>query len=391
MDARVRAQKAPANEAEMEDLVVTRAEGSLIFDANGRRYIDFTAGWCVGNLGWGRKDIIAAIRDFDGPTYVYPYYRYQPWTELVDRLTQLAGGRLTQCFRAAGGSEAVDIALQAAILHTGRSKFVAIDGSYHGNAIANRGVGDSDLRGRIPGLRPSSAKIKPPLDATRLGRVEALLSREDVAGFIMEPVICNLGVLIPDRSFMRGVQTLCRRYGTLLIIDEVATGFGRTGRMFGFELYGLKPDIVCLAKAVTAGYAPMGATLTIRAVAAAMQELGVYSTYGWHPLSVAAALANLQIWAEQGDEILANVATIGAFMRERLLQMPFGPQTEVRVQGLAVGVDIGDVERAERIQTRCRENGLLITTEDTTLTLFPALTIDQATAEEGLRILEQCL
>jgi 4-aminobutyrate aminotransferase-like enzyme len=161
--------------------------------------------------------------------------------------------------------------------------------------------------------------------------------------------------------------------------------------VFGFELFGLKPDIVCLAKAVTAGYAPMGATLTIRAVAAAMQELGVYSTYGWHPLSVAAALANLQIWADQGDEILANVATISAFVRERLLQMPFGPRTEVRVQGLAVGVNIGDAEHAERIQTRCRENGLLITTEGTTLTLFPALTIDQVTAEEGLRILEQCL
>jgi adenosylmethionine-8-amino-7-oxononanoate aminotransferase len=104
MEARARAQKAPANEAEMEDLVVTRAEGSLIFDANGHRYVDLTAGWCVGNLGCGRKDIIAAIRDFDGPTYVYPYYRYQPWAELVDRLTQLARGRLTQCFRAAGGS-----------------------------------------------------------------------------------------------------------------------------------------------------------------------------------------------------------------------------------------------------------------------------------------------
>jgi acetylornithine/succinyldiaminopimelate/putrescine aminotransferase len=203
----------------------------------------------------------------------------------------------------------------------------------------------------------------------------------------MEPVVLNLGVVIPEREFMRGVEKLCRRHGALLIADEVATGFGRTGALFGFELFGVKPDIVCLGKAITSGYAPLGATLTTAAVADAMAEIEVYSTYGWHPVSVAAALATLDIWDRQGEDILANVASASQFIVEGV-RACFGEDTPIRAQGLAIGIDVGE-KRTNKIVARCRDHGLLVSSESSAVTLFPPLTIDRAAADAGVRSLRQ--
>jgi 4-aminobutyrate aminotransferase-like enzyme len=378
----------PANSAEREDIFPVRGEGAFLFDKAGRRYIDFTSGWCVCNLGWSVPPVADAIRQFAGPPYVYPHFRYAPWDDLAGRLVALAGGNIRRAFRATGGSEAVEIAVQAAMLYTGRSRFVAIEDAYHGDTVAVRSLGESDLREHFPRIVPSAAHIAPPLDAKRLERVETLLAKEDVAAVIMEPIVCNLGVIVPEREFMHGLAKLCRQSGTLLIMDEVATGFGRTGAMFGFELFGLKPDIICLAKAITSGYAPMGATLATAPVAEAMEEIGVYSTYGWHPLSVAAALATLDVWDRQREDILANVASASAFIVDRVAQC-FGDDAILRAQGLAIGIDVGDAERRDGIADRCRENGLLVSAEGTAITLFPPLTIDHDAADEGLRILER--
>jgi adenosylmethionine-8-amino-7-oxononanoate aminotransferase len=384
-------QSIPANTSANDGLRIVRAENSLIFDARERGYIDFIAGWCVGNLGWSQPDILAAIRAFDGPPYVYPHHLYAPWNELAKLLAQLTPGKLTQVFRATGGSEAVDIALQAAMLHTGRAKIISIDGAYHGNSIAGHSIGDPETRKSFPQLLRGCLTIKPPLNAGRLKRVEALLRRRDVAAFIMEPVICNLGVLIPERDFMRGVQRLCRRYGTLLIMDEVATGFGRTGKLFGFEHFGLAPDILCLAKAITGGYAAMGAVVTTTAVAKSMQEVGAYSTYGWHPLSVAAALANVHYWRQHRRAVLANVVAAGRFIEDQVSRMAFRQKPKLRAMGLAIGVDVGDEDYASEIQERCHRKGLLFEADGTALTFFPVLTIDKATAGEAMKILAGCV
>jgi 4-aminobutyrate aminotransferase-like enzyme len=385
-----RAAQPPANTAQLEDFYPVRGEGAFLFDRDGRRYVDFTSGWCVCNLGWSVPPVAAAIREFAGPAYVYPHFRYRPWEELAASLVALAGGNIRRAFRATGGSEAVDVAVQAAMLTTGRSRIVAIEDAYHGNTLAARSLGESDLRERFSRIVPSAAHVKPPLDASKLDRVETLLAKDDVAAFIMEPVLCNLGVVIPDREFMRGVERLCRRHGTLLIIDEIATGFGRTGAMFGFELFDLKPDIICLAKAITSGFAPMGATLTTARIAKAMEEIGVYSTYGWHPLSVAAAQATLEVWQRQGADILANVAAASTFIVERVAEF-FGDKATLRTQGLAIGIDVGSERRASAIQSRCRENGLLVSAEATAVTLFPPLTIDRDTADAGLKILDSSI
>ena len=374
-----------------EDIQVVGSRGSHLQGADGRRYVDFTAGWCVGNLGWDVREIRARLRRFKGPDYVHPGHLYGPWTELARQLADITPGRLQKSYRATGGTEAVEIALQLAMAATGRSKFVSIEDSYHGNSLGTMSVGGSAYREDLPNLLRGCLKIKPPLDAKALDQVERLLRKREVAAFIMEPIICNLGALVPDAQFMRGLQRLCRRYGTLLILDEVATGFGRTGRLFASELFGLEPDIMTLAKAITGGHAGMGATVATDSVARAAEgKINVYSTYGWHPLSVEAALATLAYLRAHQTRLLKNVADRSEEFRSRLHQMNFGSPADIRITGLAIGLQFEDEAYAGALADRCRKRGLILSADDDTLTLFPALTISSSVVHEGLDILERC-
>lgn len=390
MDVTRRDRRYLAREDSAEGVQFARSQGCFLFDQHGKKYIDFTAGWCVGNLGWDNKEIRAAVRDFDGPTYVHPDYLYRGWADLAEGLAEIAPGRLTKCYRATGGSEAVEIAIQVAMAATGRSSFVSLAGCYHGNTIGGRSLAGE--RETYPNLLPHCRHVEPPLDDRAADRAERLLKGEKVAAFIMEPVVCNLGVLIPSKEFMTRVRAACRKHGTLFVVDEVATGFGRTGKLFASEHFKLEPDVLCLAKAITAGFAPMGATLVTKAVADAA-GVGFYSTYGWHPLSVAAALANLKYWSKHRAALLANVATQSDFFRVRLSAMKFAQQASVRIIGLAIGIEFDEQsDYAEQLAERCRKAGLLVSVEDENLlTMFPALTIERKAVRQGLDIFEGCL
>jgi len=374
------------------DFQVAGAAGDHLFDAAGKRYIDFLTGWCVGNLGWARPEIREAIRGFEGPDYVYPGFSYAPWVELAELLAKVTPGPVEKCFRATGGSEAVELALQAAMIHTGRRKLLSIEDSYHGNTLGVLSIGASEARDTIPNLLQNCHKLASPLDADALSRLETQLRHRDVAAFVMEPVIINLGVLIPEPEFMTGLQELCRRYGTLLVADEVATGFGRTGRLFASELFGLEPDIVCLSKAVTGGGAGLGAMVASAEVGESMEKKGTfYSTYGWHPLSTAVAIASVRYLVRDEKRLMEGVEATSGLFRQRLEGMRFPEPPELRIRGLAMGVDVHDPDYARRVRDRCREGGLILSAEDTTLLLLPRLEVDHAAALEGLEILEACL
>jgi acetylornithine/succinyldiaminopimelate/putrescine aminotransferase len=375
----------------VEKLQIVRSEGSFLFDARGRKYIDFITGWNVGNFGWGSREIKAAIRRSKSPDYIYPYYLYRPWAELGELLAGLTPGKLRQSFRATGGTEAVEIALQVAMSYTKRHKFISIEDSYHGNSIAALSIGSSENRKQYKNLLPNCHKLKPALDHKAAARVEKLLRGRDIAAFIMEPIILNLGVLIPDKEFMQSLRALCTKYGTLLILDEVATGFGRTGKLFAAEHFGIEPDIMTMAKAITGGYAGMGATITTEKIGHAVrEEVNIYSTYGWHPLSVDAAIANLKYIKKHKARLLKNVMEMSDYFMARLSQMKFKHPATVRIKGLAIGIDLGDSDYASKLSDKCRRAGLLITDEDEALTMFPSLKIEQKVAREGLDILEDC-
>jgi acetylornithine/N-succinyldiaminopimelate aminotransferase len=374
-----------------DGLTVGRAEDCLIYDTHGNRYIDFTSGWCVGNFGWSDESIRRAIREFDGPAYVQPGHSYKAWQELASLLVELSPGQFTHCFRATGGTEAVEIALQVTMACTGRRKFVSIEGSYHGNSIATSSISASERRRAIENHLPNCFKVSPPLNERAIGRLDTLLKKKDIAAFIMEPIICNLGVLIPNQEFMAAAQRLCRRYGTLLVMDEVATGFGRTGALFATEHYDLEPDVLCLAKAITGGYAPMGATLVTEEVANTIKDLEIYSTYGWHPLSVAVALANLKSIRQHRAVLLKHTNKMSDIMKDRLSHIDFQDPVELRIQGLAIGIVLGHGKDASAIQNKCRRAGLLVFAEENRVSLFPSLTISETLLQEGIDILERCV
>lgn len=382
MQIHSREEKYFAKSEEARPLRIKDAERSYLMSENGKKYIDFSSGWCVGNLGWKHPQIEEAIRNFKGPTYIYPHFEYEPWIELASLLSKITPGDLTKCFRATGGTEAVEIALQAAMAHTGREEFVGIDGAYHGNSIATRGlVEDSPFF--------NWKKLKPPLNEESLHDLEKLLKGKKVAAFIMEPVSMNLDVMIPETAFMKGMQELCRKYGTLVIMDEVATGFGRTGKLFATEHFGIEPDIMCLAKALSGGAAPIGATLMTEKVGKSLQEENFpYSTYGWHPLSVAAAIASVRFFREHWTDLKENIQFMNEYFQQRFSQMEFKKSPKMNIMGMAMHLDFGKSDYGEKVTERAFKKGLILAGG---MTLFPALDIDFGTAKEGLDILEKSL
>jgi len=375
------------------ELEVVKTDGSYVYDRQGRRYLDFFMGWCVGNAGWNLKEARNRIRNFRGPEYVSPGYLYKPWVELAELLAKITPGGLVKSYRATGGTEAVEIALQAAMSHTKRKKFVSIEGSYHGHSIGAMSVGDSEFRNWYSNLLPGCEKISPPLNEAAARKVEKILSKRDIAAFIAEPIICNLGVVIPDKKFFDIVRSACKKYGTLFIADEVATGFGRTGKMFACEHYGMKPDIMCLAKGLTGGYGALGAAIMTKEVAKSFEfGFSFYSTFGWQPLNVEATIANLKYLVKNKTALLKNANKLSRYFKERLGKMKFRQTPRIRIRGLAIGVEFDDPKYAKQIIGRALGKGLLIAGGGSTdFILFPALNIPKSVAKEGLDILEGCV
>lgn len=374
------------------ELEVTKAKGSLIYDREGKKYIDFLGGSGVSDLGWGEKEIESQIRNDDRPSYVYPHFYYRPWVELAKLLEKITPGNLQKSFRTTGGSEAVEAAMQMAMMYTGRKKFLSIEGSYHGNTLGALSIGASSRQEKFPNLLGGCEKIDLPLNAESLEKIEDKLKENEVAAFIMEPVIVNVGVYIPEPGFMEELEKMCRQYGTLLVMDEAITGFGRTGKFFATEHYNIKPDILCMAKALSAGHAGIGAVITTKEVAEKVEgKIGLYSSYGWHPVSVEAAITNITYLLNNHKELFQQIEKTSHYYKQALEKLPFPENTEFRIKGLAIAIDLKDEKLASQIKRQCFENGLLMNTENSSLLFLPALNIEKEVVQEGIDILKYCL
>src|SRR3989344_3312407 len=385
-----------ARDMPAKDLEIVRSDGNFLFDSKGKKYIDFLMGWCVGNIGWGNNEIKKKISQYNGPDYVRPYYLYKAWAELAELLAKITPGKLQKSFRATGGTEAVEIALQAAMSHTKRHKFVSIEGSYHGHSIGAMSVGASDFRSWYKNLLPDCYKINPPVNMKAADKLEELLKRRDIAALIMEPIICSLGVEIPTKEFMSRAQAICKKFGTLLIMDEICTGFGRTGKLFASEYFDIEPDIMCLAKAITGGYGGMGATIVTKEVAKSMEYIfSNYSTYGWYPLSTEVAITNIKYILKHKKKLEENTNEMSKYFVERLSKFKFKYPAKIRAKGLAIGIEFEQTGYATEIVIKAQGNGVLFSQlsqmDSKIIVIFPALNIDRKTAGKGLDILEKCL
>lgn len=375
-------------------LEFVRGEGSYLFDKEGRRYVDLLGGWCTSTVGWRNPEMARAIaRQAEEGIYVPPVFASGRQEALAKRLLGLAPGNMSRVFRTTSGSEAVEYAVMCVRGATGRNTIVSIDGVYHGRTYGAAALGNAyvDKMGPKPrGFR------KLPLPKTHEGGLAVIAEFErivretgDVAAFMSEPLWTSPGCHAPPGGFYEGIQRVCRENGVLIAMDEVSTGMGRSGKMFASELQGLEPDVICVGKSFTGGYAAMGATLVTEEVYAAAKGIPDYSTFGWLPQDLAAAEMNVEILLR--DRLIENARTMGEYMKESLRSLErLKIVKEVRGQGLMLCVEFVEPIAVQK-SIECVGAGLITAPAEDMRSLFlsPPLCIDRASMDEGIEIIKK--
>ncbi len=327
------------------DRTWSRAEGAYLFDADGNRFLDMLGGFGMYNVGRNNPRIRAALGEaleLETPGMLAMGTTLLPGL-LAEALLARAPARLERCLFTSSGTEAVEAALKLGRAATRRSRVISTDHGFHGLTLGSLSAnGNPEFTERFGPLLPGFERVP-------FGDLEALeeeLRREDVAVFLVEPVQ-GKGVNLPPEGYLSGAQELCRRYGTLFCVDEVQTGFGRTGRLFAFEHWGLEPDLVPVAKSLSGGYVPVGALLMSRAVHEAVYDsmenaVAHGSTFAPNELAMAAGLATLHELDEQG--LVERSARLGQQLLEATLPLveEFQVVRAVRGLGLMWAIEFGE-------------------------------------------------
>jgi adenosylmethionine-8-amino-7-oxononanoate aminotransferase len=342
--------------SEEEPLIVQRAAGSTLYDTDGNAYIDGTASlWCNVH-GHAHPAIDAAVREQLGRVAHTTMLglTHPPAIELAQKLVEIAPPGLSRVFYSDNGSTAAEVALKIAFQywrHRGqeRNGFICMRDGYHGDTIGSVSVGGIDLFHANFGALLFATWQAEPGDREQM----AALLREhagDVAAVVMEPLVQGAaGILTHPDGYLRAVRDLCDEHDVLLICDEVATGFGRTGTMFACEQEGVSPDLMCVAKGLTGGYLPLAATLTTERVYEAFlgdfAELKTFfhgHTYTGNPLACAAALATLEIFEREGTlaALQPKIALLGELLDDHVAPLP--SVREIRRRGFMVGIELVD-------------------------------------------------
>jgi adenosylmethionine-8-amino-7-oxononanoate aminotransferase len=379
-------------------LVVDRAEGTDLIDVDGRRYIDGVSSlWCNVH-GHRHPRIDAAVRaQLDRVAHSTMLgLTHGSAIDLARRLVELAPPGLSRVFYSDSGSTAAEIALKMAFQFwrqrgEDRTRFVALRRAYHGDTIGSVSVGGIDLFHSIYRPLLFDALRAEPGDVAQMERVLGE-HRGEVAAVIMEPLVQGAaGMLVHPEGYLRAVRELCDRHDILLILDEVATGFGRTGRMFACEHEGVAPDLLCLAKGITGGYLPLAATLTTeRIYEGFLGEFGELRTffhghtYTGNPLACAAALGSLDVFRE--ERTLERLRPKTELLGRLLEQVELLPAVrEVRRRGFMVGIELEEhpveLRMGHRVTLEARRRGAIIRPLGDVVVLMPPLAI----AEEDLR------
>jgi adenosylmethionine-8-amino-7-oxononanoate aminotransferase len=387
---------------EEEPVIVESAEGCELIDSEGRRYIDGVSSlWC--NVHGHRHPAIdAAVRaQLDRVAHSTMLgLTHPPAIELAERLVQLAPPGLTRVFYSDSGSTAAEIALKMAFQYwqqrgrTERTGFVCLDNAYHGDTVGSVSVGGIDLFHSLYRPLLFDATRVPPGD---LEAMDAALAGGEVAAVIMEPLVQGAaGMIMQPDGYLRGVRDLCDRHEVLLILDEVATGFGRTGRMFACEHEGVAPDFLCLAKGLTGGYMPLAATLATETVYDGFlgehQDFRTFfhgHTYTGNPLACAAALATLEVFKRERtlERLQRKMALLGLLLEP---VEAHAAVAEVRRRGFMVGIQLRDypleLRMGHRVTLEARRRGAIVRPLGDVLVLMPPLAISEDELERLVAI-----
>ena len=418
---------------EDRDLMVFReASGTTLVDAEGKTYLDGYAGLWNVNVGYGREEIARAAYEQLQNLCYYPLSQINlPATELARKLAEILPGDLSHSFFCNSGSEANETAFKIARQYSrqkfpgqNRYKIIARYQGYHGFTFgAMSATGQTPRRVKFEPLVPGFFHVDPPycyrcplkLTYPECGvacveEIVEVIEREGpetVAAVIAEPVIGGGGVIVPPDDYLPRLREICDRYGILLILDEVITGFGRTGALFACEHWNVEPDIITLAKGVTSGYLPLGACVVTPEIFDCFlgdpdeaREFAQVSTYGGHPVCCAAALANIDILLN--ERLWENSAIVGAYLLEGLSQLQSNFIGNVRGKGLMIAVELIneegaplDVERTSLVKNGIKEAGVLVgsmshvvTSGESVFFLSPPLVLSKPEADKIVQAFE---
>jgi adenosylmethionine-8-amino-7-oxononanoate aminotransferase len=413
--------------------VINRGQGAYLYNPRGDRFLNVnSAVWNVG-LGLGREELVqAAEEQMRELAFVGCWSMAHPKAlEFAAKLVQITGGHYDKVYLGANGSEAVETALKMARQYQaqspdtadrGRYKIISLRGCYHGfsyGAVSTSGLikDEADFGPLLPGYK----QIEPPYCyrcpygengypgcglkcAAALAETIEREGAESVAAFIMEPVMGEYSVVVPPDEYYQRVGEICRRYGLLFIVDEVTTGFGRTGKLFASEAWAPRPDILCLGKTISSGYVPLSATLATESVYARFKGAENYfrhgSTHSGHPVSAAVGLAAVKIIIE--EKLPENAAQTGAYLKSRLEALMDKHEIigDVRGKGLMIALELvrdrGSKEPLSDEQTLdlgldAIVRGMWLSISKNNFRLLPPLIIDEAFADEVVEILDGAL
>jgi 4-aminobutyrate aminotransferase len=368
----------------VQPVVIERAQGATITDTQGREYIDCFSGIAVINAGHCNERIIEAAKaQMEKLIHCCSYVYYsQPTADLAEKLAQITPGRLQKSFFGNGGAESIEGALRLAKQFTGRTEFIGLQAAFHGRSYAALSVSGNNARKRRGGPFMVGCTFLPApycyrcffeLDYPRC-RLRCARALEDiirfntydsVAAFIAEPLLGEGGIITPPDDYFLEIEKILKKHDILLLVDEVQTGFCRTGKMFGMEHYGVEPDIMVMAKGIADGF-PLSAFIAREEIADSFKPGDHLSTFGGNPVSCAAAIANIEFMVE--TDLAAQALEKGEFLKKELQRLAERHELigEIRGKGLMLGIElVRDRQKTpantegNKIRDFCREHGLL--------------------------------
>ncbi len=403
----------------VEPIPIVGGEGIYYWDANGRRYMDFSSQLMSLNIGYQHPKVVAAIQEQAARLCAaHPSTAHEPKALLGQRLAEIAPGDLNKVFFTLGGAEANENAIKFARLYTGRHKIIARYISYHGATYGAITLSGDYRRPPVePGIPGVIHAFDPYCYRCTFGytpdvchrecitHIEQIIQFEDphtVAAVILEGVTGSNGILVPPDDYWPRLREITRKYGILLIADEVMSGFGRTGEWFAVNHWDVVPDILTTAKGLTSGYLPLGAVLVSDAIARHFDDRTLYMglTYYGHPMSCAAALATLEVYRE--ENLVENSRALGEVLAAELqrLQARHALIGDVRSIGLFACLELvrdrasrqpADAHVMEAIKRRLLEEGLTTFVNRNLILVCPPLIIQRDELLAGLAIIDRAL
>ena len=373
------------------DFIPERASGSSVWDKNNKKFIDFGGGIAVNSLGHSHPELVLALNEQSKKLWhLSNYISNEPAINLAKQLTDLTFA--DKIYFSNSGSEANEAAIKMARRYhhekgSTRNEIIAFNNSFHGRSLLNISLGASDNHRKGFGPFPTGIRHA---NYNSLSSVEALIT-DKTAAIIIEPVQGEAGVVPAKQEFLLGIRDLCTQNGVLLIMDEVQSGVGRMGHLFGYMAFGIEPDILTSAKGLGGGI-PIGATLTKNEIASSMDVGSHGSTFGGNPM--ACAVANKVIEIVSNPIFLEGVKKKESLLIDKLKGVSKEHQAfkEIRSSGLWIGCELNNNGEVNKLLDKCYESGLIaVSAGPSTLRFAPALNISEDEISEGIKRLEEAL